>query len=112
MMSEALTAEVGDRVGALISATDGKVEFLGYGEYVGEEVPPPDSLGFGEILNDVDRENPKLELDNGETVYGCECWWGYEDKVKKRLEEYKDEGMTVEEVSIEDLREEYAEEGE
>jgi hypothetical protein len=33
------------------------------------------------------RPNPKIVLDNGETVWGCECWWGPEDKIKNMIGE-------------------------
>lgn len=42
--------------------------------------------------------NPKIELDNGDIVWGYQCWWGPEEK-------WSDEfirGREVKEVSIED----------
>lgn len=29
---------------------------------------------FGAILEE--KNNPKIELDNGDIVYGCQCYWG------------------------------------
>jgi hypothetical protein len=29
--------------------------------------------------------NPTIKLDTGKTVYGCECWWGSESKVKEMI---------------------------
>jgi len=72
--------KVGDRVGALLDCKDGKINFLGYGIYKGRSNVPPEAggLNFG-------QENPRILLDNGDTVYGCECWWGSEEFVKKQL---------------------------
>jgi len=59
---------VGERVGAFLGAGDNIIAFLGYGVYQGVEVPPKEigglNLGF---------ENPKIVLDNGDVVWGCEC---------------------------------------
>lgn len=83
---------LGDRVEVFDG--DGS-EFLGYGEYVGNvsvyvivmpdgsikslknaEQKPSDeevtNLG-GELL-EVEN-NPKIVLDNGRVVYGCQVWW-------------------------------------
>lgn len=44
------------------------VEFFGLGVYTGMHMHP-----------DYGMFNPKIELDNGKTVWGIECWWGPED---------------------------------
>jgi hypothetical protein len=41
-----------------------------YGYYVGDFKPPNFSF-----------ENPKIILDNGETIWGIECWWEFVDDV-------------------------------
>lgn len=41
-------------------------------------------------------KNPKILLESGEVVWGMECWWGSESKVKQMLENKK---VTI--VSIE-----------
>ena len=69
-------ATVGDRVGAVCSANDTEVRFFGYGTYAGDEIPPKEAGGFN-----LGIPNPKIELDNGKAVFGCECWWGSEEKV-------------------------------
>lgn len=90
----------GDRVGAILSREDGTVNFLGYGVYKGEEVPPEDTGGFGPIIHEAERKNQKIELDNGTVVWGCECWWGDEEKVREVIEE----SSNVNEVNINEYR--------
>lgn len=67
---------VGGRVTAIRSANKDTIELLGHGVYEGEH-PHPD-WGF---------PNPRIKLDNGEVVWGIECWWGDEAKMKERLAE-------------------------
>ena len=86
---------IGDRIGAILSQ-DEVVNLLGYGVYLGDEVPPPEVGGFN-----IGLPNPKLQLDNGDIVWGCECWWGDEKSVKKSIE-----GATINVVSIHDVRRE------
>ena len=77
--------KAGDRVGAICGSVDDGVEFFGYGEYVGDEcmsVGEPGVFGPTEI---GDPPNPKIKLDSGEVVWGCQCWWGPEEEVKKTL---------------------------
>lgn len=76
---------VGERIGAVMSVSDGTAKFLGYGVYKGNEIPP-DNIGGFNLGNPV----PKLELDNGKVVYGCECWWGKEERIKEALANCKD----------------------
>ena len=88
-------SNINDRVGAILGAKNGVVEFLGYGVFVGNfELPEHvGGLNFGQV-------NPKIELDNGKEVWGCECWWGSEEQIKEELEKYD----TVIEVDIEEVR--------
>lgn len=75
-------SEVGERVGAIISMQDGVVAFAGYGVYSGEEVPPAD---VSPMLNEFGVNNPKITLDDGKVVWGCECWWGPEKKMQETI---------------------------
>lgn len=81
----------GERVGAVMKANERSVHLFGFGTYAGSEVPPK-NVGLG-------IPNPKIELDNGKVVFGCECWWGPEDKVKAMLG-----GREIIEVNIEKVR--------
>lgn len=94
----------GDRIGAILSASDRTVFFLGYGTYEGQEVPDEDAGGCGPLLRSAGATNPKLVLDNGTVVWGCECWWGSEEGVKNHLRRLTDEGYAVEAVNIAEVR--------
>jgi hypothetical protein len=92
--------EIGDRVFAVESADNKEVRLLGFGVYVGDEVPPAPfgilSMGattweeFDELVAKDDlvpvdlrpfrKTNPKIQLDDGRVVWGYECWWGREDR--------------------------------
>lgn len=37
--------------------------------------PPPESIPPGARVLEVPG-NPKIKLDSGDTVYGCQVWWG------------------------------------
>jgi hypothetical protein len=71
---------IGGRVGAICGNKDGVIEVFGYGVYEGDHVPPEEAGGFN-----LGIPNPRIKLDNGDTVYGCECWWGPEEEIKKKL---------------------------
>jgi hypothetical protein len=91
-----LKAAPGERVGAVLSATPTVVKFLGWGTFVGHEVPDAGVGGsMGEVMRELKMTNPKIQLDSGKVVWGCECWWGLEAEVKPMLA-----GRTVVEVDI------------
>lgn len=93
---------IGDRAGALIGVIPETktVEYLGVGTYQGDtEIPPKEAGGFN-----IGAPNPKIVLDNGDTVWGCECWWGGEKAIAKRLDDYRKAGYTITTVSIHDAR--------
>lgn len=74
---------IGDRVGAVLSAEGETVNLLGYGIYAGDEPVAPEAGGFN-----FGQRNPKLVLDNGDVVWGCECWWGPENIIKEVVAKY------------------------
>lgn len=88
--------ERGVRVGAVCNADEKTVRLYGYGVYEGDEVPPPGIQIFGQELHELGHANPKIKLDSGKVVWGCECWWGAEEKVKTMIGD-----RTVVEVDIE-----------
>lgn len=90
---------LGARVAAVVSATDSQINFLGYGVYAGEEVPPADAGGFGSVLHEAGFPNPKITLDNGDEVFGCECWWFPIDAFKATINQRE-----LIQVSIQELR--------
>lgn len=69
----------GTRVLAIISAKDGVILSLGEGVYDGDATPPEDIAWVPGMLN------PKIILDSGKVVWGCECWWGPVDAVKDKF---------------------------
>lgn len=91
---------IGGRVGAIMSATNTVVKFFGWGVFEGEEVPDADVGGWmGDALREHKQTNPKIRLDSGKVVWGCECWWGSEAQVQKMID-----GRTVENVDIDAAR--------
>lgn len=96
--------KIGDRVGAVLSASDSEklIQFLGYGVYEGSEVPVSAAGWMSRGLIDAGIPNPKIRLDNGDVVWGCECWWGAEKEVAAWLEKFKD--WKIETVRIEEIR--------
>lgn len=71
-------SKAGERVFAIRNANAETVYMYGRGTYVGDEIPPPGVKIFGIDLNECGRSNPKIQLDSGDAVWGCQCWWGPE----------------------------------
>jgi hypothetical protein len=92
----------GDRVYCVIGRNPetNTIIVAGPGVYQGDEVPPADIWLQGVInLNALGKANPKILLDNGKVIWGCECWWGPEAKVLEKLK-----GQATEEGDITELR--------
>lgn len=96
-----MTQTIGERVGAIISASEGTFLFAGYGSYQGDNVPPKE---VNPLLAEFNVKTPEILLDSGQTIYGCECWWGPEVKVKDALSK----ATKVVLVDINQLREQEA----
>lgn len=92
-------ARPGERVGALLDEADGVVRLFGFGVYVGDEVPHEKVAGHGPWLREADAPNPKILLDDGKDVFGCECWWGSEAKLRTLIA-----GKKVVQVDIDQIR--------
>lgn len=75
-----MARKIGDRVGAMLSANNTQVHLIGYGTYQGDHIPPDDIGGFN-----IGLANPKLVMDDGTVVWGCECWWGSETAVRSKI---------------------------
>lgn len=71
---------VGTRVTAILEAKDGVVRSFGDGVYAGDFDLPPAAggLNFG-------QKSPRIDLDNGKTVWGCESWWGSCEEMRKGI---------------------------
>ena len=94
--------KAGARVGAIKSVKDGVAYFFGYGTYEGDEIPVEGTYFMGVDMNKVGHKSPKIILDVGDVVYGCECWWGSKEGVESRLKDCK----RIEYVTVRDHRDE------
>lgn len=92
---------MGKRVGAILSSDKDTVNFLGWGEYIGDEIPSVDSGGILALLHENGVSNPCIVLDSGKKVYGCECWWGSVEKIKESIG-----NKELIEIDIDDVRKE------
>lgn len=90
---------VGMRVFAMQKADTERIYLFGFGTYEGRH-DPEGSKGT------IFTQNPRIRLDNGEVVWGYECWWGPESE----FEAYRN-GREVVTVRVED-RLPYVREGE
>ena len=98
--------KIGSRIGAIFGANSKRVEFLGYGTYEGDFMPMEAVGTIAEVLVEQKTGNPRLRLDSGKVVYGCECWWGEEDEIKERLKTYP----KIVNVDIDKIRKKHAKE--
>lgn len=78
--------ETGPRVIAIRdSDVENKKLFIyGYGTHVGDR--PVDLFQLGEGF---EVDNPAIELDNGGTVYGYQCWWGSVEAIEKKFHDFE-----------------------
>lgn len=72
----------GTRVTAWSHSTEETVFSYGSGIYMGNKIPPE---GVEYLGTNVKSANPQINLDNGKTVWGCECWWGEEAAYAKAV---------------------------
>jgi len=97
---------VGCRIGALLSSDDyaKRALFLGYGTYESDSVPPRGLPGFmGDLLHDAKRENPRFVMDNGNVVWGFQCWWCSEAEMQKVIAVMHENNYQIIEGSLEEL---------
>ena len=82
---------VGSRVGAVRNVDDETIYLYGFGVYegdfpIGEDDSPQPKGSAAELLENKDQTNPRIRLDNGQVVWGCECWMGTEEVIKRNME--------------------------
>lgn len=78
----------GDRVGALLNSDKDKVYLFGYGVYEGDfptGLDPNPAGWVAETIHEKGAPNPRIRLDDGKIVWGCECWWGSEEEVRNSI---------------------------
>lgn len=85
---------------AISHSKDGVLYIFGRGKYIGETVPKGAGGFLGSVLEQKEVKNPTIELDGGELVYGCECWWGPEAACEKKFSNFE----KIETVSIAESR--------
>jgi hypothetical protein len=94
---------IGDRAGVILKEEGGFIFLIGYGVYLGKEIPVEAVGPMAEQLRKDEVPNPKIKLDSGSVVYGCECYWGDESGLKRKIEK----NPNVIDVDINDIREKY-----
>jgi len=68
-----------------------KLYIFGAGVYVGDERPPNGTrTPSGPVDDDFPPHyvNPRIDLDRGGTVWGCQCWWGPEEKTRAQWRDF------------------------
>jgi hypothetical protein len=104
--------KVGDRVGVAShqdKGPQGTLYIFGYGVYEGDFVPEEAVGWMAEVDREVKATNPRLRLDNGKVVYGCESWWGSEEKVKQIEDAARKAGAPVVILDIDEVRKKFTE---
>ena len=71
---------VGTRVSAILDAENGIVRTFGDGLYAGRFDLPLYAGGYN-----FGQRCARIDLDNGKTVWGCECWWAPCYMMRKRF---------------------------
>ena len=94
----------GDRVGAVCSVQDGKISLFGEGTYLGDRIPSEGAF------RDMGRKNPCIQLDDGNYVWGYQCWWGpLDETIAKYGQEAWDAATKATTPSIMPLSEDHEE---
>lgn len=96
MKSRIEPPKVGDKVGAIVSATEDTIYVFGHGIYMGPQ-PCPYLDGM---------PNPAIKLTTGEVVYGCECYWLSHDGYTRQILKYP----KLEKIDVAEYRKQYGQE--
>ena len=86
----------GERVGAFYALGRTRAVLFGYGLYEGEFTPPEDIMAAAGPVALLGITLPRLKLDDGTVIWGCECWWGPEAEVKGMLSTVRQSTVRVE----------------
>ena len=89
----------GTRIGAFYALGRTRAILFGYGAYEGDFAPPEDILGTMGPVGRLGVMVPRLKLDDGTILWGCECWWATEEEVRSLMA-----GVRLSIVRIETLR--------
>lgn len=101
--------EKGTRVWAVLGKEGDMLYTFGEGVYVGNEIPEQKDIDeYGTkrswlaMLKEINRANPKILLNTGKNVYGCECWWtSSEQRIKDMYEQFPNK---VKEIDVSEYR--------
>jgi hypothetical protein len=98
----------GERVGAICGRDEENktVWFFGYGVYMNESIPTDHVFGPFGPASQLGMSSPRIRLDSGDDVWGCECWFSSQETVAKMLEAAKDQGYEVKEITPSKYRDE------
>lgn len=92
---------VGTRVVAFSHREGKRVYIFGKGAYEGD-FDPEEAVGeLADLCRMEGFKSPRIRLDDGQVVYGCECWWCEETDIEGELE-----GFEIVNVDIKDRRSE------
>ena len=81
-----------------------EVYFLGFGKLLGYEIPGEEAGGLAVLTRAYKIPNPKIQLDNGKIVWGCECHWGNKKEMLDFVAELEEYGYKKVDVDIDDVR--------
>jgi len=87
-----------DRVGCFLDGTT----FIGFGYRLGC-FPTPKSIGTDLRIREGTL-NPKIVLDSGEVVWGCECWWGNAKEIQFKIDAL---GSLKRDITVKQLRKDF-----
>lgn len=88
--------ERGERVGAMLSRRGRALNLFGYGTYLGEQPVGKQAAGWiAKVVRGHKTTNPTILLDDGQLVWGCECWWGTEAQVRRLVHRWVEGGGIV-----------------
>lgn len=78
-----------------------KLFVFGEGWYVGDFIPDENVSGPGELARQRKALTPKILLDGGVIIYGCECHWGIKEAIESRFAGYEFVPVSIEEARAE-----------
>lgn len=90
-----IVVEKESRVGCFLDVET----FIDWGYFLGC-VEPTEGIGLN-IGGLVGKSNPKIVLDSGEVIWGCECWWGNEKEIQPKIDALGDKMKTC---TVEEMR--------
>jgi hypothetical protein len=93
--------KIGTRVGAISGVTNSVARLLGYGVYEGSFLPL-EATGYRALfLLEHNKKTARIRLDSGEVIYGCECIWMNENRMKKFIAPFQVETVSLTEHRLE-----------